>query len=316
MTSRVGFSWSDSSRRSSTIGSFLACICAAICSSTLAGDLVGQGGDDDLAVLFLPDRAHAHRAVCRFRTSPHLGGRRDDLGLGREVRARTCSHSSATVALGCSSSRMQALTTSRRLCGGMSVDMPTAMPVLPFSSTLGSRAGSSDGSCRVPSKLGAQSTVPWPSSPAAGPGVGGQPGFGVAHRGERLGVVRRAEIALAVDQRVAVGERLRHQHHGLVAGRVAVRVELAEHVADRAGRLLVLGGGAQAQFAHRVDDAPLHRLEAVADVRQGAVQHDVHRIVEVGLLGTRSRPGLCCVLPRADSRWSPDHCRWYRAVPD
>ncbi|MNN16283.1 hypothetical protein D3C81_1294170 [compost metagenome] len=38
MTIRHGFSWSDSSRRSATIGSFLACICAAICSSTLAPD--------------------------------------------------------------------------------------------------------------------------------------------------------------------------------------------------------------------------------------------------------------------------------------
>ena len=36
ITRRVGFSWSDSSRRSSTIGSFFARICAAICSSTFA----------------------------------------------------------------------------------------------------------------------------------------------------------------------------------------------------------------------------------------------------------------------------------------
>jgi hypothetical protein len=42
--------------------------------------------------------------------------------------------------------------------------MPTAMPVLPFSSTLGSRAGSTVGSCSVPSKLGAHSTVPMASS--------------------------------------------------------------------------------------------------------------------------------------------------------
>ncbi len=38
------------------------------------------------------------------------------------------------------------------------------MPVVPFSSTCGSRAGSQFGSCRVPSKFGPQSTVPWPSS--------------------------------------------------------------------------------------------------------------------------------------------------------
>ena len=46
----------------------------------------------------------------------------------------------------------------------MSVAMPTAMPVVPFSSTFGRRAGSSVGSSSVPSKFGTQSTVPWPSS--------------------------------------------------------------------------------------------------------------------------------------------------------
>ena len=37
------------------------------------------------------------------------------------------------------------------------------------------------------------------------------------------------------------------------------------------------------QLRHRVDDAALHRLEAVRDVRQGAVEDDVHRVVEVRL---------------------------------
>ena len=46
----------------------------------------------------------------------------------------------------------------------MSVAMPTAMPVAPFSSTFGRRAGSSDGSSSVPSKFGTQSAVPSPSS--------------------------------------------------------------------------------------------------------------------------------------------------------
>jgi hypothetical protein len=66
--------------------------------------------------------------------------------------------------LGDSSSRTQAETTSLTLCGGMSVAMPTAMPEVPFSSTFGRRAGSSRGSSNVPSKFGAQSTVPWSSS--------------------------------------------------------------------------------------------------------------------------------------------------------
>ena len=56
---------------------------------------------------------------------------------------------------------MHALATSRRLCGGMSVAMPTAMPVEPLSSTCGTRAGSQEGSCSVPSKFGVKSTVPW-----------------------------------------------------------------------------------------------------------------------------------------------------------
>ncbi len=41
--------------------------------------------------------------------------------------------------------------TSPRLCGGMLVAMPTAMPWLPLTSRLGKRAGRTDGSSRVPS---------------------------------------------------------------------------------------------------------------------------------------------------------------------
>ena len=40
---------------------------------------------------------------------------------------------------------------SRRLCGGMLVAMPTAMPALPLTSRLGNRAGSTVGSVRLPS---------------------------------------------------------------------------------------------------------------------------------------------------------------------
>jgi hypothetical protein len=49
----------------------------------------------------------------------------------------------------------------------MSVAMPTAMPVVPLSSTFGTCAGSMAGSSSVPSKFGTQSTVPWPSSPSS-----------------------------------------------------------------------------------------------------------------------------------------------------
>ena len=53
-----------------------------------------------------------------------------------------CFVSWAIVASGLSSSSTHAFTTSRRLCDGMSVAMPTAIPLAPLSSTCG---GSRDG---------------------------------------------------------------------------------------------------------------------------------------------------------------------------
>ena len=62
-------------------------------------------------------------------------------------------------------------------------------------------------------------------------------------------------------------------------------MELADHVADGARGLLVLGAGGEPELAHRVDDAPLHRLQAVAERRQRAIEDHVHRVVEIGALG-------------------------------
>ncbi len=67
-----------------------------------------------------------------------------------------------------------------------------------------------------------------------------QPRFGVAHRRGAVAVAA-AEVALAVDQRIALREILRHAHQRVVGGLVAVRVEAAEHVADHARTLHRLG---------------------------------------------------------------------------
>jgi hypothetical protein len=120
----------------------------------------------------------------------------------------------------------------------------------------------------------------------------GQLRLGVAHRRKAFRIVGRTEVALAFDQRVAIAERLRHQHHRLVAGGVAVRMELADHITHRARRLLRLRRRRQAELAHRVDDAPLYRLQAVAEVGQGTVQHHVHGVVEVGALGVLAKRNL------------------------
>src|SRR5207247_1895889 len=59
-----------------------------------------------------------------------------------------------------------AATVSTRLCGGMFVAMPTAMPAEPFTIRFGSRAGRTVGSCRRSSKLGTKSTVFLSMSPS------------------------------------------------------------------------------------------------------------------------------------------------------
>ena len=48
---------------------------------------------------------------------------------------------------------------SSRLCGGMRVAIPTAIPSEPFSSRLGRQDGSTSGSCSESSKFGWKSTV-------------------------------------------------------------------------------------------------------------------------------------------------------------
>jgi hypothetical protein len=62
---------------------------------------------------------------------------------------------------------------------------------------------------------------------------------------------------------------------------VAVRVVVTHHVTDGfralAVRLVVRVPG----FIHRVEDAPVHRLQTVARIRQSTRDDDAHRIVEI-----------------------------------
>ena len=60
-------------------------------------------------------------------------------------------HNCSVVRSGLSSSLISAVQISLRLCGGMFVAMPTAMPVLPLTSRFGTRDGSTIGSLFVPS---------------------------------------------------------------------------------------------------------------------------------------------------------------------
>ena len=106
-------------------------------------------------------------------------------------------------------------------------------------------------------------------------------GFGVTHGGGRV-AVDGAEVALAIDEDVAEAEGLGETDEGVVDGRVAVRVEVAHHVADHLRRLGVLLVELKAHLLHAVEDAAMHGLESVAGVGQGAADDDRHGVVEVG----------------------------------
>ena len=89
-----------------------------------------------------------------------------------------------------------------------------------------------------------------------------------------------AEVSLPVHQRIAQREILHHAHERVVHALVAVRVILAEHVADDGRALLVRAARHQSELVHRVQHAPMHRLEAVAHVGQCARHDHAHRVVD------------------------------------
>ena len=91
------------------------------------------------------------------------------------------------------------------------------------------------------------------------PGDVRQPSLGVAHRG-RVIAVDIAEIALAVDQRVARREILRQSHQRVIDRLVAMRMERAHHMADDFGGFVERRAGIEPHQAHAVKDAAMHRL--------------------------------------------------------
>ena len=170
--------------------------------------------------------------------------------------------------------------TSTRLCGAMFVAMPTAMPDGAVDQQVGVGG-------RHHAGLGQRVVVVRHEVDGVLVQAGDHeqrgrrhPGLGVA-RGGRA-VVERAEVAVAVDQRQAHRERLGHPHQGVVDRLVAVRVVLAHDLADDPAGLHVRAVRAQAQLAHPVQDAALHRLQAVAGVRQGARVDDAVGVLEEG----------------------------------
>ena len=108
--------------------------------------------------------------------------------------------------------------------------------------------------------------------------------LGVAVGGRRV-AVERAEVAVAVDQRDAHRERLRHAHHRFVAGESPCGWNLPSTSPTIGRRLAELGVRVEVQVGvHRVENPPLHRLEAVAHIGERARGDDADRVVQVAPL--------------------------------
>ena len=106
--------------------------------------------------------------------------------------------------------------------------------------------------------------------------------FGVSH-GRGVVAVHRTEVALAVDQQVPQREWLRHTYDGVVYRRITMRVVLTDHVTDHTGGFLVRFVPVVTQFAHRIQNAAMHGLQAITRIGQCTPDNDAHRVVEVGL---------------------------------
>ena len=111
----------------------------------------------------------------------------------------------------------------------------------------------------------------------------GHAGLGVTHGGGAV-TVHGAEVALAIHQHVADVEGLGQADHGVVHGGIPVGVEFTQHVAHQTGALAVGLVGGHAQLVHVVEDAPVHGLQAVPHVRQGAVHDNRHGVGDKGAL--------------------------------
>ena len=251
----------------------------------VTGNLVRQIGNDYLSALANPAGAHAQRTAASFVHLPQVFARGNDFSTGREIRA------------------LDVFT--QLVNGGIRLIQQADTGSCHFPHVVGRNVGrhthGNAGSavqqhmgqaCRQYRRLfhGAvkvrrpvHGALPQLSQQHISEGR--QAGFGITHGSKGLGIVRGTPVTLAVYQRIAVGKRLGHQHHGFITGAVTMGMELTQHVTHGTGGLFVLGGGLKAQLRHGIYNPALYRLEPVTHVGQCPVEDDVHGIVQIGLLG-------------------------------
>ena len=108
-----------------------------------------------------------------------------------------------------------------------------------------------------------------------------QAAFRVTH-GSRAVTVDRAEVALAVHQRITHVPVLSQADHGEIYGGIAVGMVFAQYVTDDSCRFLIGFVRVVAQFVHSEQNTAMNRLHSVSYIGQGAGYNHRHRIVYVG----------------------------------
>ena len=114
-------------------------------------------------------------------------------------------------------------------------------------------------------------------------GDAAHPGLGVTVGGGRVSV-DGAEVAVPVNEGIAQRKVLRHAHQRVIDRGVPVGVEAAQHGAHRGGRLAEGLFIDQPVLVHGIQDAAMHRLEAVPHVGQGTRYDDRHGIFNIAFL--------------------------------
>ena len=151
-----------------------------------------------------------------------------------------------------------ASTISVRLCGGILVAMPTAIPSDPLTSKFGITR-------RQNRRLRFRAVVVRIKIDRFFVEVfeqrgrdARQPSFGITIGRGRI-AIDRAKVALPIDQRSAHGKRLRQSHQRVIHREVAVRMVLAHHFSDDTGALArgaVRERGPSAAWCKECGDAP------------------------------------------------------------
>ncbi len=77
----------------------------------------------------------------------------------------------------------------------------------------------------------------------------------------------------------------------------------AHHLADDLGGFLGRAGGIEAQPLHAKEDAPMHRLETVARIRQRAIHDGRQRVGEITLLERLTQWNVVCLAFRRGNQF-------------